>query len=69
MKREFQMMLIVVVCAIMGVVSAMIVNTMYTRGQIIDELLAETTITISDLMFVVFFMWVLMGIIIGVLTR
>lgn len=67
MKREFQMMLIVVVCAIMGVVSAMIVNTMYVRGQVIDELIAETTITIGDLQFIVFFMWLLTGIIIGVL--
>jgi len=61
------MMLIVVVCAIMGVVSAMIVNTMYVRGQVIDELIAETTITIGDLQFIVFFMWLLTGIIIGVL--
>ena len=59
-------MLVMVVSAIMGVISAMIVNTMYVRGQIIDELITGT-ITISDLMFVVFFAWLLMGIIIGVL--
>ena len=68
MRKEFQTMLIVIVCAILGVVSAMIVNTMYVRGQIIDEFITGT-ITIDDLMFVVFFAWLVVGIIIGVLKH
>jgi len=68
LKREFQAMLIVIVCAILGIVSAMIINTMYVRGQIIDELITGT-ITIGDLQFIVFFAWLLIGIIIGVLKR
>jgi len=65
MKKEFNMMLIVVVCAMLGIISAVIVNLLYTNGIIIDELITNT-ISINDVMFSIFFAWIVMGIIIGV---
>jgi len=61
-------MVIVIVCGILGIVSAMIVKTMYVRGHVIDEMITGT-ITIGDLQFVVFFAWLLIGIMIGALRR
>jgi len=68
LRREFRTMVIVVVCGILGVVSAMIVKTMYIRGHVIDEMITGT-ITIGDLQFVVFLAWLLIGIMMGALQR
>lgn len=65
MRKEVDMMLIIVVCAILGVVTAVIVNLLYTNGIIFDELITDS-ITIDDAMFIVFLIWVIVGIIIGV---
>lgn len=68
MKKELNMMLVIVVCAIIGLVCAVLVYTMYTNGIIIDELVTESsTISINDLTFIVFFGWTFIGIVIGVL--
>jgi len=64
-RKEFEMMLVILVCAILGVITAMIANLLYTNGIIIDELISGT-ITISDFMFIIFFIWIIVGIIIGV---
>jgi hypothetical protein len=67
MRKEFNMMLIVVVCAILGIVCAVIVYQLYTNGILIDEIIEESsTISIDDLMFIVFFAWLFVGIVIGV---
>ena len=68
MRREFTITLTVLVCAILGIVNAMIIKQLYMRGIIIDEMITGT-ITISDLMFFVFFIWVLIGILLGALRR
>lgn len=68
MKRTFNMALIIVVCALLGVVTDMIINQLYTNGIFIDEIItASETITINDLLFIVFFAWLFTGIVIGIL--
>lgn len=65
MRKEFELMLIIVICAILGIVTAIVVNLLYTNGIVIDELIVNT-ISIEDVMFLVFFAWIVVGIIIGV---
>ena len=65
MRKEFDMMLIVVVSAILGVVCAAIVNVLYTQSVITDTMLSG--ITIGNLGFIIFFLWLMVGIIMGVL--
>jgi len=65
MKKEVNVLLIIVVCAILGIITAVVVNLLYTNGVVIDELIANT-ISIDDVMFVVFLLWIVVGIVIGV---
>lgn len=64
MRKEFDMMLIVVVCAILGVICAVIVDLLYTQGVITDTMLSG--VTIENLSFIIFFFWMVTGIVIGV---
>lgn len=66
MRKEFNMMLTVVVCAILGIICVALVNVLYTQGIIIDEMIGGT-LSIADLGFIIFFLWLLIGIIIGVM--
>lgn len=68
MRKEFITMLIIIVCAILGVISAIMVKTLYTNGVILDELIINT-ISIEDVQFFVFFAWLIVGIIAGVLRK
>lgn len=68
MRKEFEMMLIVVTCSIVGFVLAMIIKTMYDNGVIFDELISGG-ITVTDVMLVVTMLWMLIGVIISVLRR
>lgn len=68
MRKEFNMMLVIVVCAILGIVTAAAVNLLYTQGIMIDSILGGT-ITISDFEFVIVLVWIITGIIIGVLKN
>lgn len=68
MRKEFDMMLIVVVCAVLGVICAVIVNTLYTQGILIDAMIGSS-ISITDLQFLVFFLWLVAGIIVGVMKN
>ena len=68
MRKEFNMMLIVVVCAILGIVCAAILNILYTQG-ILADFLANTSITIIDLEFLIFFFWLIGGIVLGVMKN
>ena len=65
MRKEFNMMLIVVVCAILGVICAAIINQLYIQGIISPAVLG--TLSINGLEFMVFFVWLIVGIIAGVL--
>jgi len=58
------MLLIILTCTIIGIVMAMITQTMYNEGIFIDELITGT-ITITDLMFAIVFLWVIAGVILG----
>lgn len=68
MRKELNMMLIIVVCAIIGLVCAIITYQLYTNGILVDEIVTESsTISIDDLTFIIFFGWTFVGIVIGVL--
>lgn len=69
MRKEFEMMLIILVCAALGLITANIINLLYTQGIIFDRIVANTGVKIEDLMFFVFFAWVVAGIIIGVFRK
>ena len=59
------MLLIILTCAIIGIVMAMITQTMYNEGILVDKLITST-ITITDLMFAIVFLWIIVGILLGV---
>ena len=61
------MMLIMVISAILGVVSAAIVGQLNTDGYITSLLINGMTIT--DLQFLVFFVWLLGGMAAGILKN
>ncbi len=67
MRKEFTMMLIMVISAILGVVSAAIVGQLNTDGYITSLLINGMTIT--DLQFLVFFVWLLGGMAAGILKN
>lgn len=68
MKKEFSMMLIIVVCAVLGIICAAIANILYEQGVIINSLI-NSSITIADFQFAIFFVWLIVGIIIGVMKN
>jgi len=61
---DFDTLVIVLVCGVIGIVNAMIFNTLNDRGVIINELLVGT-ISITDLMIIVILVWLMLGIIIA----
>jgi len=65
LRRDARLALTIIVCALLGVTSAMIVKTMHDQGVIIDEFVTGS-ITLQDLQFMVFFLWLVVGIIVGV---
>ena len=67
MRKEFTMMIIMVISAILGVVSAAIVGQLNTDGYITSLLINGMTIT--DLQFLVFFVWLLGGMAAGILKN
>ncbi len=67
MRKEFTMMLIMVISAILGVVSAAIVGQLNTDSYITSLLINGMTIT--DLQFLVFFVWLLGGMAAGILKN
>lgn len=69
MKKSFNMMLIIIVCAIIGVALAQIISLMYSDGILIDEILSNSTISLSDLQFIVVLLWLMIGIILGATRR
>jgi len=68
MQREFESMLIVLVCVVLGIVMAMMIKTLNDEGIIVN-LLVTGTITLEHLMFIVFFMWLLVGILLAVTRK
>ena len=66
MRKEFNMMLIVIVCAILGIITAGIINTLYIQG-IITTAIISSTFTMQQLQFIIFFAWLITGIVIGVM--
>jgi H+/Cl- antiporter ClcA len=68
MRKEYEMMSIIIVCAILGVIMAGITNILYTNGTFIDEVITNT-VTIEDIMFLEIFLFILVGVIIGVMKK
>jgi hypothetical protein len=69
MRKEFNMMLIVVVCSILGIVFAAGLNLLYTQGIVLDQIVANSGIGINEITFFVFLAWMIAGIVIGVLKN
>jgi len=66
MRREINTVGVILVCAVMGIVFAMIVQNLNTQGILIPMLLDSVNLTIGHLMFLVFFIWLIIGIMLGV---
>lgn len=66
MRKELQILLIIVTCAVLGLITANIIYILYTQNIVVNELLTGS-ITINSLMFLVFFVWLIVGIVIGVM--
>ncbi len=67
MRKEYNMMVTIVVCGIMGLISAVIVTQLYTNGYITSLLM--NGMTIGDLQFLVFFIWIIFGLVAGVMRN
>ena len=66
MRREINTVGVILVCAVIGIVFAMIVQNLNTQGILIPMLLDSINLTIGHLMFLVFFIWLIIGIMLGV---
>ena len=69
MKKEFNMLIIIMVCAVLGIVSAGLIGVMYTQGPLVAFLANTPSVTLADLQFMVFFVWLIIGIIAGSLKQ
>lgn len=67
MKKEFNMMLIMLVSTLIGIIFAIIMGQLYTEGYISSLLV--NGMTISDLQFLIFFVWLIGGMIAGVMKN
>lgn len=67
MRKEFQAMLVMVVCSIIGVIFAAMVGLLYEQGYITGLLIG--TITIENLQFLIFFLWLISGAVAGSLKN
>jgi ABC-type thiamin/hydroxymethylpyrimidine transport system permease subunit len=67
MRKEFNTMLIMVVSAILGVVCAIILGQLNTQGYVSGLLIGG--ITIDQLQFLVFFIWLIGGMAAGILKN
>ena len=66
MKREFNAMLIMVVCAMVGVVLTAIVTTLYTQGYI-STMILSSGMTLSQIQFLTFGACLFIGVVMGAL--
>ena len=67
MRREINTVGVILVCAVMGIVFAMIVQNLNTQGILIPMLLDSVNLTIGHLMFLTFFIWLIIGVVLGML--
>lgn len=65
MKKEVNAMLMMVACAIIGVIFAAIVGLLYTEGYI--SAMFDTSFTIANMQFLVFIAWLIVGAVLGAL--
>ena len=65
-NKEYQMMITIIVCSIMGVICAVIAGQMWVQGPLSDWFSQTTLLTLADLQFLIFFVWLLGGIALGV---
>ena len=66
--KDFEALVIILVCGVLGIVNAMIFNTMNTEGIIIDSFVSGN-ITILDIMTYTIILWLLVGIIIAAVKK
>jgi len=67
MRKEFNMMLIMVVSAVIGIVCAIILGQLNTQGYISGLLIGG--MTIANLQFLIFFIWLISGMAAGILKN
>lgn len=66
--NDFESLVIVLVFGVFGIVIAMIVNTLNTRGIIIDEFLTGS-VTITDLIVGIIILFLVIGVIVAVVKK
>ena len=67
MKKEFNAILIMIVGAVLGIISAVLIGQLNTDGYISGILIGG--MTIANLQFLVFFVWFIGGLVIGILRN
>lgn len=65
-RKEANMVGVILVCAMIGIAMATIVQILNTHDILIPMLIYGSALTLEHLMFIVFFMWLLIGVILGV---
>jgi len=69
-SRDVEAMLIVAVFGTLGVVSAIIINHLYNKGIVIDELMSHFGLTsIVDVQVFTIILFLIFGIVLGALRR
>lgn len=69
MRKEFNAMLIVLVCTLIGFIFAQMIAILNENGILIDKILSATDITLAELQFVILFLWLVFGLFLGVTRR
>jgi len=64
-RKELNTVGVILVCAIIGIVFSIVVYTLNSQGIIIPALLDDVNITIENVMFIIFFIWLIIGVILG----
>lgn len=68
MDRDLASGLIVFSCGMIGLLFAAIIQALYTRGILIDEMITGS-ITVPDLQSVIILVWIIVGVLLAVLRR
>jgi hypothetical protein len=68
MRKETNMMFIIVTCAILGIIACGVISILYSNGIFIDELIVNT-VTIDDIMIIIVLSSIITGIILSILLK
>lgn len=68
MDKDIRSAIIVVGCGLVGIIFAVIEKTLYDKGVLIDEFITGS-ITLPDLMAFTIIFWLIVGVVLGVISR